>query len=91
MKLPQMCDIDPRIDNSPRTPVNQTALLVPKTPTAPRNHRMSSPMSIPKIAVLSQKDVSDDEIDDPDGEACLQALRRVSQDSHDTIESWSGV
>ena len=91
MKLPQMCDIDPRIDNSPRTPVNQIALLVPRTPTAPRSHRMSSPMSIPKIAVLSQKDVSDDEIDDPDGEACLQALRQVSQDSHDTIESWSGV
>ncbi|KAI0088022.1 hypothetical protein BDY19DRAFT_1048911 [Irpex rosettiformis] len=75
----------------PRTPVNQIISLIPKTPNASRNGRAPTPPSIPKIAVLCPEEISEDEINDLDGELCSQVHGRASQDSHDTIESWSGI
>ncbi len=41
--------------------------------------------------MLYPKDGSGDEIEDPEADVGSQAVREASQDSHDSIESWSAV
>ncbi|KAJ3551416.1 hypothetical protein NM688_g4716 [Phlebia brevispora] len=67
----------------PKTPVKQLASILPKTPTAPRTSaRRRRSLSLPPIAVLP-------DADETQAEDEIETEPKLSQVSHDTIESWS--
>ncbi|KAI0341935.1 hypothetical protein BDW22DRAFT_1358033 [Trametopsis cervina] len=78
----EMTECDPPA--LPCTPVKQIMHSIPRTPEAPR-HEPSTPMSVPRIAILPDSD--DSEIEDP--EAIPPRQQQLSQVSRDSIESWS--